>query len=160
MKHARPILIFSIILILLSLPAFSHPGRTDSSGCHTCRTNCEEKYNIPYGFYHRHNPLRACHEQKTLPKPEPVPEPEPEPEPDIDPDTTQITPTLNMPPELEAPEIIDEDTQQDEPSAQENPELIMSKVVEQPGQEPAQAPSNQKKGIIQLLFGWLFALFS
>lgn len=35
-------------------PAHAHPGGLDSSGCHTCRTNCTEKYGIPYGDYHCH----------------------------------------------------------------------------------------------------------
>lgn len=32
----------------------AHSGRTDSSGCHTCYTNCE-KYGLSYGQYHCHN---------------------------------------------------------------------------------------------------------
>lgn len=40
---------------LITTPASAHPGGTDSSGCHTCRTNCTEKYGIPYGDYHCHN---------------------------------------------------------------------------------------------------------
>ena len=32
----------------------AHPGRTDGSGCHTCRTNCE-KWGLSYGEYHCHN---------------------------------------------------------------------------------------------------------
>ncbi len=61
-----------VIFVLNSLTIFAHPGRTDSNGCHTCRTNCE-KYGIEYGFYHRHNPVRPCFEERvetipTLPK--------------------------------------------------------------------------------------------
>ena len=36
---------------------FAHPGRTDSSGCHTCRTNCPQ-WGLSYGEYH-------CHRAKT-----------------------------------------------------------------------------------------------
>lgn len=36
----------------------SHSGGTDSSGCHTCRTNCP-KYGLYYGQYHCHNPKSA-----------------------------------------------------------------------------------------------------
>lgn len=32
----------------------AHPGRTDGSGCHTCRTNCS-KYGLQNGEYHCHN---------------------------------------------------------------------------------------------------------
>ncbi|MDH4619667.1 YHYH domain-containing protein [Brevibacillus sp. AY1] len=32
----------------------AHPGRTDSNGGHTCRTNCE-KWGLSYGQYHYHN---------------------------------------------------------------------------------------------------------
>lgn len=38
----------------------AHPGRTDSSGCHTCRTNCA-KWGLSTGEYH-------CHQAKTLPQ--------------------------------------------------------------------------------------------
>ncbi|WP_371811545.1 YHYH domain-containing protein [Sporosarcina sp. Te-1] len=45
--------------LLLSLTIFSnhtsaHPGRTDSSGGHTCRTNCA-KWGLETGEYHYHN---------------------------------------------------------------------------------------------------------
>jgi cell division protein FtsN len=33
--------------------ANAHPGRTDSSGGHTCRTNCED-WGLNYGEYHSH----------------------------------------------------------------------------------------------------------
>lgn len=32
----------------------AHPGRTDSSGCHTCRTNCAS-WGLKQGEYHCHN---------------------------------------------------------------------------------------------------------
>jgi hypothetical protein len=54
-----------VIILLLSLlfPSVSlaHPGRTDSSGCHTCRTNCA-KWGLSTGEYH-------CHRAKALPQP-------------------------------------------------------------------------------------------
>lgn len=31
----------------------AHPGRTDSAGCHTCRTNCPD-WGLDYGEYHCH----------------------------------------------------------------------------------------------------------
>ena len=39
----------------------AHPGRTDSSGCHTCRTNCPS-WGLNYGEYH-------CHNAKATPQP-------------------------------------------------------------------------------------------
>ncbi|MDB7986178.1 YHYH domain-containing protein [Faecalicoccus pleomorphus] len=54
--------IYSIIFILFLVCSLTidsrqiieaHPGRTDSSGCHTCRTNCE-KWGLSYGQYHCH----------------------------------------------------------------------------------------------------------
>ena len=46
-------------------PAQAHPGRTDSSGCHTCRTNCS-KWGLSVGEYH-------CHRAKAIPQPkEPI----------------------------------------------------------------------------------------
>ena len=40
--------------------ADAHPGGTDANGCHVCRTNCTERWGIPYGYYHRHYPVRPC----------------------------------------------------------------------------------------------------
>lgn len=37
-----------------ALPAAAHPGRTDSKGGHTCRTNCA-KWGLKQGEYHYHN---------------------------------------------------------------------------------------------------------
>src|SRR3989344_2186638 len=52
------------LLTLLFLPVISlaHPGRTDSFGCHTCRTNCSS-WGLSNGEYH-------CHNAKALPQPE------------------------------------------------------------------------------------------
>lgn len=54
----RLILKYSFLVTVLSLLEFSfvyaHPGRTDSSGGHTCRTNCGS-WGLEYGEYHYHN---------------------------------------------------------------------------------------------------------
>ncbi len=53
-----------LILLLSSVNfqyTFAHPGRTDSYGCHICRTNCH-KWGLSYGEYH-------CHRSKGLPQP-------------------------------------------------------------------------------------------
>lgn len=46
-----------VIIFFLTLPSYSiveaHPGRTDSSGGHTCRTNCDS-WGLGYGEYHYH----------------------------------------------------------------------------------------------------------
>lgn len=48
--------IFSLTLLhLLVLPVLAHPGNTDSSGCHTCQTNCPS-WGLSYGEYHCHTP--------------------------------------------------------------------------------------------------------
>ncbi|WP_397334508.1 YHYH domain-containing protein [Paenibacillus sp. 1011MAR3C5] len=44
----------TLLFFLCSTLASAHPGRTDSSGGHTCRTNCE-KWGLEYGEYHYHN---------------------------------------------------------------------------------------------------------
>ncbi|MFC0560924.1 YHYH domain-containing protein [Halalkalibacter alkalisediminis] len=44
-----------ILTLFLSVQeTFAHPGRTDSNGGHTCRTNCE-KWGYKTGEYHKHN---------------------------------------------------------------------------------------------------------
>lgn len=65
-------------LVAVSPPqrvADSHPGGTDENGCHTCRTNCTESWGIPYGYYHRHYPVRPCFTSTALPPPPPPPPP-------------------------------------------------------------------------------------
>ena len=54
-----PITILVLVSILL-LPNYvsAHPGRTDSSGCHTCRTNCP-KWGLDYDEYHCHGGYTA-----------------------------------------------------------------------------------------------------
>ncbi|REK76058.1 YHYH domain-containing protein [Paenibacillus paeoniae] len=47
-------LLMTLLFVLSSSLASAHPGRTDSSGGHTCRTNCE-KWGLEYGEYHYHN---------------------------------------------------------------------------------------------------------
>jgi len=45
-----------LLIFFLSFSQFvsAHPGNTDSSGGHTCYTNCEE-YGLSYGEYHYHD---------------------------------------------------------------------------------------------------------
>lgn len=58
-------IILCLISLLLPVSVFAHPGRTDSSGCHTCRTNCAS-WGLGTGEYH-------CHNAKALPQPvEPI----------------------------------------------------------------------------------------
>jgi hypothetical protein len=50
--------IFAAILLgFFTSKVFAHPGRLDAAGCHTCYTNCTEKWNLKYGEYH-------CHQKK------------------------------------------------------------------------------------------------
>lgn len=53
-------LILAFVLLIPSL-VLAHPGRTDSSGCHTCRTNCTS-WGLSTGEYH-------CHRSKGVPQP-------------------------------------------------------------------------------------------
>jgi len=51
--------LFAILLVanfIVSPVAYAHPGRTDAYGCHTCYTNCTEKWGLEYGEYHCHAP--------------------------------------------------------------------------------------------------------
>ena len=51
-----------ISVLVLPVSTYAHPGGTDSSGCHTCRTNCPS-WGLSYNEYH-------CHNAKALPQPE------------------------------------------------------------------------------------------
>ncbi len=61
MKYIPSTIIF-IFLCCLPSSTLAHPGRTDGSGCHTCRTNCSD-WGLDTGEYH-------CHNAKALPQPE------------------------------------------------------------------------------------------
>ncbi len=49
-------IICAVCLMFFMSPniAFAHPGRTDSNGCHTCKTNCSS-WGLNYNEYHCHN---------------------------------------------------------------------------------------------------------
>lgn len=53
--------IFATLTILSPSVVYAHPGNTDSSGCHTCRTNCPD-WGLSYGEYH-------CHQSKGYTQP-------------------------------------------------------------------------------------------
>ena len=47
-------LMLSLFMVLLFPPLiFAHPGRTDSNGCHVCRSNCA-KWDVEKGVKHCH----------------------------------------------------------------------------------------------------------
>lgn len=83
--------------------AEAHPGNTDGNGCHTCRTNCSERWGISYGYYHRHNPVRACFALTSPPTSTPPPPPTstraPPPTPTEVPTDTFVKPTRTPRPE-------------------------------------------------------------
>ncbi|KCZ71258.1 hypothetical protein ANME2D_02459 [Candidatus Methanoperedens nitroreducens] len=72
------VMIFSLILIFAS--ASAHPGRTDSNGGHTCRTNCSQ-WGLEDGEYHYH--------PTPVPTPSPTPTSTPIPTPTPTPTPTQ-----------------------------------------------------------------------
>ena len=65
-----------VLLVLVAIPAedaYAHPGGTDSSGCHTCRTNCA-RWGISTGSYHCHGSARP-RTGSTTPARSPTPAP-------------------------------------------------------------------------------------
>lgn len=65
------------MLFVFSEDVQAHPGGTDGSGCHTCRTNCTARWGISYGFYHRHSPVRPCYASNPTPASPSAPQPVP-----------------------------------------------------------------------------------
>lgn len=62
-----------IVFVTVIPPATAHSGRTDASGCHTCRTNCA-KYGLRSGQYHCHGGARSSPSPPTrTQKPPPPP---------------------------------------------------------------------------------------
>lgn len=53
-KEKKLAFVILLIAILINCNVYAHPGRTDSNGCHTCRTNCS-KWGLSNGQYHCHN---------------------------------------------------------------------------------------------------------
>lgn len=78
-------LIPSIIIAGIS---HAHPGRTDASGCHTCRTNCA-KYGLKDGEYH-------CHGAPAQPSATPQPAAQPKPQTSTAPPITQSARILSV----------------------------------------------------------------
>ena len=54
MKKINVILVMCCIFIIMPIYVSAHPGRTDSSGCHVCKTNCAS-WGLNNGEYHCHN---------------------------------------------------------------------------------------------------------
>ena len=54
MKNKSFKIIISISMLIIPISVFAHPGRTDSSGCHTCKTNCSS-WGLDNNEYHCHN---------------------------------------------------------------------------------------------------------
>jgi hypothetical protein len=55
-SYNKKLIMLVILLCSVFFPSvsFAHPGRTDSSGCHTCKTNCAS-WGLSTGEYHCHN---------------------------------------------------------------------------------------------------------
>lgn len=53
MKTFILLVVLTLMAGFISTEAPAHPGGTDSSGCHVCRTNCED-WGLNYGEYHCH----------------------------------------------------------------------------------------------------------
>src|SRR3989338_7468286 len=63
--YKRSLFVLAFVVLVIPRIALAHPGRTDASGCHTCRTNCAN-WGLSTGEYH-------CHNAKALPQPkEPI----------------------------------------------------------------------------------------
>lgn len=62
------VLVGTAVLAAAVPAAFAHPGRTDASGCHTCRTNCAN-WGLKTGQYHCHNSGRRSAITRTSPPP-------------------------------------------------------------------------------------------
>lgn len=54
MKQIYQVIFGLMLFTSLTIAVSAHPGNTDSSGGHTCRTNCSN-WGLSYGEYHYHN---------------------------------------------------------------------------------------------------------
>ncbi len=126
-------------LFFLPMIAFAHPGRTDSSGCHTCRTNCAN-WGLSTGEYH-------CHNAKALPQPKaPIKSTYGENGTGY---TSPAPEYANIKTEIkEKPVVKKEVKKQEEPKKVEKP-------IPSPYQQPVPKPVESKSWFTNL-FSWLF----
>lgn len=68
MKKILILLFFLFFILVRPINLLAHPGRTDSSGGHTCKTNCED-WGLNYGEYHYHNGGGSSSTTTTTPTP-------------------------------------------------------------------------------------------
>lgn len=145
-----------LIAFILTIPSisFAHSGRTDASGCHTCRTNCAS-WGLSTGEYHCHRskgvtqpiePIRSIRNEggtgKTVPAPEykvPV--------------VNTIKTPANIAPTVKVtPKPIVEPTSEIKP--------IIEQVVEQSQKQdiiiPTTTTKTEKPITIKRFFNWLF----
>jgi len=54
LKNIKFIILIFVVLLILPMGVFAHPGRTDAEGCHVCRKNCSS-WGLANGEYHCHN---------------------------------------------------------------------------------------------------------
>lgn len=52
-REIKLLLMVLILALILPISANAHPGRTNASGCHTCKTNCKS-WGLKKGEYHCH----------------------------------------------------------------------------------------------------------
>lgn len=78
----KTILAFVILALTIPFVSFAHPGRTDSAGGHTCRTNCTS-WGLSNGEYHYHRskgvpqakePVKSIRNKNGVGKTVPAPE--------------------------------------------------------------------------------------
>lgn len=66
MKLAGFILgLIAVLVIGVNSPAYAHPGRTASDGCHYCRTNCDS-WGVPYNERHCHGGVEVQQSVETV----------------------------------------------------------------------------------------------
>ena len=106
MKKNVSMLLVCLGLILWPSVTNAHPGGLDSSGCHTCKTNCP-KWGLSTGEYHCHSGNTYMNskgqtfnkEGVKISDPTPVePTPKPQPEPTTTPEPEPQTPASNNEP--------------------------------------------------------------
>lgn len=99
-------IILSLMISVLIIPniSFAHPGRTDSAGGHTCRTNCAS-WGLSTGEYHYHRskgvpqakePVRSIRNENGVGKTVPAPEYKTPAINKINTSTTNTTPTTQV----------------------------------------------------------------
>ena len=142
-KHWRVLLpLLALVLMLGPITVQAHPGRTDASGGHTCKTDCAS-WGLSAGEYHKHNAGGYTNSQgqqfdkqgNNLGGSQPKPTPTPEASVPIQPPAAVKPATTVVPSPAPSPEPTQEPESTPTPTPTPSPTLPAQEVTSEGGED-------------------------